>query len=168
MRVSREKAAENRERIVETAIRTAAHVPGSQDVINAFANSDAGDMTSGIQYNGPADAEYVGDREAAAMLDAWRQAGGAMTRDPAFGLRFTRVCMCGQDTSDENTLSVPSASRRSMHTSTIRSCATSVPVASKSKTHNGLSSFIIAGAPVWREWRKTRPERRPARTRLRG
>jgi neutral ceramidase len=87
------------ERIVESAIRSAGRVPGSQDVINAFANSDAGDMTSGIQYNGPADAEYVGRREAGAMLAAWRQAGHAMTRHPAFGLRFTRVCMCGQQTS---------------------------------------------------------------------
>ena len=88
------------ERAVEAAIRSAGRVPGSQDVVNAFANSDAGDMTSGIQYNGPADAQYVGDREAAAMLGAWRQAGSAMTRDPAFGLRFTRVCMCGQQTSE--------------------------------------------------------------------
>jgi neutral ceramidase len=87
------------ERAVEAAIRSAGHVPGSQPVINAFANSDAGDMTAGIQYSGPADAQYVGQREAAAMLDAWRQAGGAMTRTPAFGLRFTRVCMCGQQTS---------------------------------------------------------------------
>jgi neutral ceramidase len=87
------------ERVVESAIRSAGQVPGTQDVINAFANSDAGDMTSGIQYNGPADAEYVGRREAAAMLAAWRQAGAAMTRHPAFGLRFTRVCMCGQQTS---------------------------------------------------------------------
>jgi neutral ceramidase len=88
------------ERVVEAAIRRAGHVSGSQDVINAFANSDAGDMTSGIQYNGPADAEYVGRREAAAMLAAWRQAGHAMTRRPQFGLRFTRVCMCGQETID--------------------------------------------------------------------
>ena len=87
------------ERTVEAAIRAAGHVPASQDVINAFANSDAGDMTSGIQYNGPADAQYVGQREAAAMLAAWRQAGHAMTRHPALALRFTRVCMCGQQTS---------------------------------------------------------------------
>jgi neutral ceramidase len=87
------------ERTVEAAIRAAGHVPGSQDVINAFANSDAGDMTSGIQYNGPAAAQYVGQREAAAMLAAWRQAGHAMTRHPALALRFTRVCMCGQQTS---------------------------------------------------------------------
>jgi neutral ceramidase len=87
------------ERVVEAAIRSAGHVPTSQDVVNAFANSDAGDMTSGIQYSGPADAEYVGRREAAAMLAAWRQAGRAMTRHPAFAVRFTRVCMCGQQTS---------------------------------------------------------------------
>jgi neutral ceramidase len=87
------------ERTVEAAIRAAGHVPASQDVINAFANSDAGDMTSGIQYNGPADAQYVGQREAAAMLAAWRQAGHAMTRHPALAVRFTRVCMCGQQTS---------------------------------------------------------------------
>ncbi len=88
------------ERVVEAAIRSAGHVPASQDVINAFANSDAGDMTSGIQYNGPADAEYVGGREAAATLAAWRQAGHAMTAHPAFALRFTSVCMCGQQTSE--------------------------------------------------------------------
>jgi neutral ceramidase len=61
------------ERTVEAAIRAAGRVPASQDVINAFANSDAGDMSSGIQYNGPADAQYVGQREAAAMLTAWRR-----------------------------------------------------------------------------------------------
>ncbi|HUE27711.1 MAG TPA: neutral/alkaline non-lysosomal ceramidase N-terminal domain-containing protein [Solirubrobacteraceae bacterium] len=88
------------ERVVEAAIRGAGHVPASQDVINAFANSDAGDMTSGIQYNGPADAEYIGRREASAMLAAWRQAGQAMSTHPAFGLRFTRVCMCGQQTGE--------------------------------------------------------------------
>ncbi len=87
------------ERVVEATIRSAGHVPASQDVVNAFANGDAGDMTSGIQYNGPADAEYIGRREAAAMLAAWRQAGHAMTSRPAFALRFTRVCMCGQQTS---------------------------------------------------------------------
>lgn len=87
------------ERVVEADIRRAGHVPASQDVINAYANGDAGDMTSGIQYSGPADAEYVGRREAAAMFAAWRQAGGALTRHPAFGLRFARVCMCGQQTS---------------------------------------------------------------------
>jgi neutral ceramidase len=88
------------ERTVEAAIRAAGHVPASQGVINAFANSDAGDMTSGIQYNGPADAQYVGQREAAAMLTAWGQAGRAMTRHPVIAMRYTRMCMCGQQTSE--------------------------------------------------------------------
>src|SRR5579884_3809762 len=86
------------ERVVEAAIRQAGHVPGSQEVINAFANSDAGDMTSGIRYSGPADAEYIGRREAGAMLAAWRAAGRAMTSRPQLALRFTRICMCGQQT----------------------------------------------------------------------
>ena len=87
------------ERVVEAAIRGAGRVPASQDVVNAFANSDAGDMTSGIQYVGPAAAEYIGRREAAAMLAAWRGAGRAMTNHPALALRWTRVCFCGQQTS---------------------------------------------------------------------
>jgi neutral ceramidase len=87
------------ERVVEAAIRADGHVPASQSVVNAFANSDAGDMTSGIQYSGPADAEYVGRREAAAMLTAWRRAGHAMSTHPALGLRWTRECFCGQETS---------------------------------------------------------------------
>jgi neutral ceramidase len=86
------------ERVVEAAIRTVGRVPAGQAVVNAFANSDAGDVTSGIQFSGPADAEYVGRREAAAMLAAWRAAGRAMTNHPAFALRFTRMCFCGQRT----------------------------------------------------------------------
>jgi neutral ceramidase len=89
------------ERIVETAIRRAGHVPAAQDVVNAFANSDAGDMTSGIQFSGPTGAEEVGIREAQAMLSAWRQAGRHMTGDPILGARvrylWTRTCWCGQD-----------------------------------------------------------------------
>jgi neutral ceramidase len=92
------------ERMVESAIRRAGHVPAGQDVVNAFANSDAGDMTSGIQYSGPADAEYVGTREAEAMLTAWRQAGRHMTDSPVLGGRlrymWTRTCWCGQEGTD--------------------------------------------------------------------
>jgi neutral ceramidase len=92
------------ERMVESAIRTAGHVPRSQDVVNAFANSDAGDMTSGIQYSGPADAEYIGMREAQSMLAAWRQAGRHMTTNPVLGARlrymWTRTCWCGQEGTD--------------------------------------------------------------------
>ena len=88
------------ERVVEAAIRQAGHVPKSQEVINAFANSDAGDMTSGIQFVGPAAAEDVGRREAAAMLEAWRTAGHAMNRHPTIDVRWTRTCFCGQQTSE--------------------------------------------------------------------
>jgi neutral ceramidase len=92
------------DRMVEAAIRSAGHVPSGQDVVNAFANSDAGDMTSGIRYSGPADAEYVGMREAQAMLVAWRQAGRHMTGAPVIGARlrymWTRACWCGQEGTD--------------------------------------------------------------------
>jgi neutral ceramidase len=87
------------ERVVEAAIRGAGRVPGSQDVVNAFANSDAGDMTSGIQFVGPAAADDVGRREAAAMLEAWHSAGRAMNLHPVIDLRWTRTCFCGQATS---------------------------------------------------------------------
>ncbi|HWD85648.1 MAG TPA: neutral/alkaline non-lysosomal ceramidase N-terminal domain-containing protein [Solirubrobacteraceae bacterium] len=92
------------ERMVEAAIRRAGHTPQSQDVVNAFANSDAGDMTSGIKYSGPADAEYVGVQEGQAMLAAWRQAGRHMSSDPILGAQvhymWTRTCWCGQDGTD--------------------------------------------------------------------
>ena len=87
------------ERVVEATIRQLGHVPAAQDVVNAFGNSDAGDMTAGIVNVGPAAAEKVGREEAAAMLTAWRQAGRRMSTHPALSLRWTRVCFCGQDTS---------------------------------------------------------------------
>ena len=95
------------ERVVEATVRRAGHVPRSQDVVNAFADSDAGDMTAGIVHNGPAQAEWVGRREADAMMKAWRAAGRSMTAHPALDLRWTRVCMCGQGTSDGATDSTP-------------------------------------------------------------
>jgi neutral ceramidase len=87
------------ERVVEAAIRSAGHVPAGQDVVNAFADSDAGDTTSGINDNGPAYAEQVGREEAQAMMTAWRQAGHAMTAAPVVDTRWTRVCFCGAATS---------------------------------------------------------------------
>ena len=101
------------ERVVEAAIRASGHVPADQDVVGAFANSDAGDMTSGIRFVGPAAAEYVGRAEAGAMLRAWRAAGtwiaghGYAAAHPALGVRWTRVCFCGQDTSGGPIDSVP-------------------------------------------------------------
>jgi neutral ceramidase len=87
------------ERVVESAIRRAGRVPKDQDVVNAFANGDAGDMSAGLTRRGAAWADEVGRREAAAMLDAWSAAGRAMTRDPVIAIHFTRVCACGQMTS---------------------------------------------------------------------
>jgi len=87
------------ERVVEATIRREGHVPTSQSVVNAFASSDSGDVTSGITRSGSAAADYVGRREAGAMLTAWRRAGAAMTRTPALALRWTRICLCGQRTS---------------------------------------------------------------------
>jgi len=86
------------ERVVEAAIRREGHVPASQTVVNAFASSDSGDVSSGIEHNGSPAADHVGREEAAAMLAAWRRAGTAMTRTPALALRWTRICLCGQQT----------------------------------------------------------------------
>lgn len=84
------------ERLLAGSIRAAGHLPASAPLVTAFANSDAGDMSSGLQYSGPADAEYVGRQEAAAMLNAWRAAGTQMSTTPVLDLRWTRFCMCGQ------------------------------------------------------------------------
>src|SRR5207244_10930515 len=75
------------ERVVEATVRRAGHMPGSQDVDNAVADSDAGDMTAGIVHNGPAQAEWVGRREADAMMKAWPEAGRWMTAHPATAVR---------------------------------------------------------------------------------
>jgi neutral ceramidase len=88
------------ERVVEAAIRAAGGAAPGQDVVNAFANSDAGDMTAGIDHVGPAAAQWVGNQEAAAMLRAWRAAGRSMSSHPVIALRWTRVCFCGQSTSE--------------------------------------------------------------------
>ena len=75
-------------------------MPAAQPVVNAFANSDAGDQTAGIAHVGPAAAEWVGDQEAAAMLAAWRQAGRSLSTRPPLVLRWTRTCFCGQQTTE--------------------------------------------------------------------
>ncbi|GAB4013432.1 neutral/alkaline non-lysosomal ceramidase N-terminal domain-containing protein [Nocardioides ultimimeridianus] len=84
------------ERILSARIRRAGHVPASQPVVTAFANSDAGDMSSGLVHRGPAYADRIGAAEAAAMFRAWRAAGRSMTRTPTLAVRWTRICLCGQ------------------------------------------------------------------------
>jgi neutral ceramidase len=83
-------------RAFEARVRKAGHVPRRQDVVGAYGNADAGDMTAALRARGPAYAETVGRREANAMFRAWRQAGRSMTRHPAFDLRWSRSCFCGR------------------------------------------------------------------------
>jgi hypothetical protein len=84
------------ERVVEAALRHRGRVPATQDVVNVFADTDEGDMSSGLDRSGPTAADHVGRLEAAAMLTAWKSAGAAMTRSPVIATRWTRVCFCGQ------------------------------------------------------------------------
>jgi neutral ceramidase len=84
--------------VSEMAIRRAAKVPLTQDVVTAFSNADEGDITSGLKRNGPAAAEYVGRVEANAFMRAWRQAGRRLSTSPEIALRWTRFCFCGQET----------------------------------------------------------------------
>ncbi|MBV8929968.1 MAG: neutral/alkaline non-lysosomal ceramidase N-terminal domain-containing protein, partial [Mycobacteriaceae bacterium] len=83
-------------RIFEAAVRKLGHVPKTQDVVGAYGNADAGDLTAALRGRGPAYAQYVGTREALAMLGAWRAAGSQMTSSPAFDLRWSRSCFCGR------------------------------------------------------------------------
>jgi neutral ceramidase len=83
---------------VEAAIRRLGKVPAGQDVVNAYGNTDEGDMSSGLTRSGPAAADYVGTVEARAFIAAWEQAGGSMQRSPTLDWRWTRMCFCGQDT----------------------------------------------------------------------
>src|SRR4051812_11162259 len=84
--------------LVERAIRRRGHVPRSQDVVDAYGNTDEGDQSAGVDHWGPAVADHVGTVEARKFLAAWRQAGRHMNRAPNLDLRWTRMCFCGQDT----------------------------------------------------------------------
>jgi neutral ceramidase len=84
------------ERVFETAVRRTGHVPRRDEVVAAYGNSDAGDMSAGLGRRGPAKADEVGRDEARAMLQAWRRAGGKLSGHPAFDWNWTRVCFCGQ------------------------------------------------------------------------
>src|SRR3954454_5875298 len=83
-------------RLFESAVRRAGHVPANRDVVGAYGNADAGDMTAAMRGRGPAYAEVVGSAEANAMLGAWREAGRRMSPAPAFDARWTRSCFCGR------------------------------------------------------------------------
>src|SRR3712207_7777676 len=82
--------------VFEHTVRRSAGVPRGQEVLNAYGNSNEGDMSAGLTRHGPAASDYVGRVEAAAMLRAWRAAGRSLSRTPSIDLRWTRVCFCGQ------------------------------------------------------------------------
>src|SRR5436853_337730 len=67
---------------VERSIRSAGRVPAGQDVVNAYGNTDEGDISAGLTRSGPAAADFVGTREATAFMRAWRRAGAHMLRAP--------------------------------------------------------------------------------------
>lgn len=83
-------------RVFEARVRAAARVPGAQQVVNVFGNSNEGDMSAGLDRHGPAASDFVGRVEGAAMLRAWKRARRRLSRDPALDVRWTRVCFCGQ------------------------------------------------------------------------
>ena len=85
-------------RIVENGIRRRADVPPDQEVVNAYGNSDEGDVTAGIKRSGPAGAHEVGREEARAMLRAWRKAGRGLGGGIRLRSAWTRSCFCGRDT----------------------------------------------------------------------
>lgn len=85
-------------RVVERRLRRAGAVPSGQEVVNVYGNTDEGDVSAGLRRHGPAAADLVGRREARAMLTAWRRAGRRLGRRPRLGLRWTRICFCGQRT----------------------------------------------------------------------
>jgi hypothetical protein len=85
-------------RVVEDHVRSAGKVPAGQDVVNAYGNTDEGDISAGLRHSGPADADYVGRVEADAMMRAWRSAGRALSSTPTLDYRWTRICLCGQQT----------------------------------------------------------------------
>ena len=85
-------------RVFEEEVRARGRVPASQEVMNVYGNSDEGDMSAGLMRQGPAASDYVGRVEAAAMLEAWEDAGKQLSPAAAVDVRWTRICFCGQET----------------------------------------------------------------------
>lgn len=83
-------------RVFEAELRQAGKAGPKQEIVNVYGNSNEGDMSAGLDRDGPAASDYVGRVEAAAMLRAWRKAGKKLSRTPALDSRWTRVCFCGQ------------------------------------------------------------------------
>ncbi len=94
-------------RVFEREVRRRGKVSPKRAVVGVYGNGNEGDQSAGLDVQGPEQAEKVGRREAAAMLEAWTSAGKRMTTRPALDLRWTRVCFCGQDSSRGKTSPMP-------------------------------------------------------------
>ena len=86
-------------RLFEAKVRRHGNVPRGRLVVNVYGNGNAGDMSAGLEGQGPRIANRVGHAEGRAMFAAWRSAGKELSSRPALDLRWTRVCFCGQQTS---------------------------------------------------------------------
>jgi neutral ceramidase len=84
-------------RVFEAGVRKEGRTSPKRMVVGVYGNGNEGDMSAGLHGRGPAVAEAVGRKEAAAMLDAWRTAGRNLSTRPALDLRWTRTCFCGQE-----------------------------------------------------------------------
>jgi neutral ceramidase len=78
-------------------------------VINVFPNSNEGDQSAGLDGQSPLIAERVGTQEGNAMFKAWKRAGRRLDTTPQVDLLWTRVCFCGQTTSDGTVADSPEA-----------------------------------------------------------
>ncbi len=96
-------------RTLEAKIRRAGRVPKRSPVIGVFGNSNEGDQSAGLHGQSPLIAERVGRREGKSMFKAWRKAGKRLKRRPIVDLRWTRICFCGQQTSDGRVADEPVA-----------------------------------------------------------
>jgi neutral ceramidase len=96
-------------RTFEAKMRKAGDVPKRDPVIDVFPNSNEGDQSAGLNGQGPLIAERVGTREGRAMFKAWKRAGKHLSAAPPVDLLWTRVCFCGQATSDGTVADEPQA-----------------------------------------------------------
>jgi hypothetical protein len=86
--------------VFESRLRKLGRVPRRQLVVNVYGNTDEGDISAGLHRSGPAAAEYVGRREAAAMLRAWRLAGRRLTREGVLVITAQRHRTQGRNRED--------------------------------------------------------------------
>lgn len=79
-------------------VRKTSDIPKNQTVVNVYPNGAEGDMSAGLRHTGVAGAVEVGQKEADAMYDAWKEAGKSLSRTPVLDSRWTRACFCGRET----------------------------------------------------------------------